>query len=101
MLTKLLGSCRGVSSIGALAALLSTEAFAMNQEGHEDWMSDFPHAIALLEAIPEARPLPSPDCPVSPEMLANNPYEQIPLPQHLCPGKLSPPRSQAYPASTR
>lgn len=101
MFTKLLESCRGFSLIGALAALLSTEAFAMNQEGHEDWMADFPHAIALLEAIPEARPLPSPDCPVSPEMLANNPYEQIPLPRHRCRGKLSPPRSQAYPTSTR
>ena len=104
MFTKLLKPCRGVSLISPLAALLftvSTEAFAMNQEGHEDWMADFPHAIALLEAIPEARPLPSPDCPVSPEMLANNPYEQIPLPRHNCPGQLSPPRSQAYPASTR
>lgn len=101
MFTKLSESRQGVSLIGALAALLSTEASAMNQEGHEDWMADFPPAIALLEAIPEARPLPSPDCPVSREMLANNPYEQIPLPRHRCPGKLSSPRSQAYPTSTR
>jgi hypothetical protein len=104
MFTKLLESCRGVSLISALAAPLFTvspEAIAMNQEGHEDWMADFPHAIALLEAIPEARPLPSPDCPVSPEMLATNPYEQIPLPRHRCPGELSSARSQAFPTSTR
>lgn len=104
MVKKHLETCHGLPLIGVLGALLSTvstNAFAMNQEGHEDWMTDLPHALALLEAIPEARPLPSPDCPVSNEMLANNPYEQIPLPQHRCPGQLLPARSQAYPTSTR
>jgi hypothetical protein len=88
-----------------LAALIfvvsTTNGFTMNQEGHEDWMADFPQAIALLEAIPEARPPPSRRCPVSPEMLANNPYEQIPLPRHRCPRDQSPARSQANPASTK
>ena len=106
MFTKYPESCHGISLIGALAALLlivsnATNGFAMNQEGHEDWMIDFPHAIALLEAIPEARPLPSHRCPVSPEMLANNPYEQIPLPRHRCPTDQSPARPQAYPTSTK
>ena len=98
-------SSRGLSLIGILAAQLliaSPYSFAMNQEGHDgDWMIGFPPAIALLEAIPEARPLPSRNCPVSPEMLANNPYEQIPLPQHRCPREQSPARSQAYPTSAR
>ena len=105
MFTKYLESCRGLSVISVLDALpfiLSTGALAMNPEGHDgDWMTDFPPAIALLEAIPEARPLPSRRCPVSPEMLANNPYEQIPLPRHRCPSDHSPARPQAYPTSTR
>ncbi len=59
MFTKLLESCRGVSLISALAALLftvSTDSFAMNQEGHDDWMTDLPQAIALLAAIPKRGP---------------------------------------------
>jgi len=105
MFTKNLKSCRGFSLIGVLAALLftaSTDSFAMNQEGHDGgWMTDFPPAIALLEAIPEARPLPSRNCPVSSEMLANNPYEQIRLPRHRCPREQSPVPPQAYPTSAR
>ncbi len=88
--------------LAAMLVAISTNAFAMNWEGHDGgWITDFPPAIALLEAIPEARPLPSPDCPVSPEMLANNPYEQVPLPRHRCPKKQSPLRLQADPAPTR
>jgi hypothetical protein len=105
MFTKHLKSCRGVSLISVLAALLfivSSGAFAMNQEGHDGgWMTGFPPAIALLEAIPEAQPLPSRNCPVTADMLANNPYEQIALPRHRCPREQSPARSQAYPTSTR
>ena len=105
MFTKHLEPRRGVPLISVVAALLftvSTDSFAMNQEGHDGgWMTDFPPAIALLEAIPEAQPLPSRNCPVTPDMLANNPYEQIPLPRHRCPREQSPARSQAYPTSTR
>ena len=78
----------------------ATKAFAMNQEGHDNWMTDLPHAIALLEAIPEARPLPSRKCPVTPSMLARNPYEQIPLPRHRCPRDQLPTRIPASPVST-
>lgn len=74
--------------IGILTAALvagTAEARAMNQEGHdEDWIIGFPPGLQLLEAIPEARPLPSKRCPVSTGMLAANPYEQIQLPQHRC-----------------
>lgn len=80
----------------------ATDAFAMNPEGHDGgWMTDFPPAIALLEAIPEARPLPSRNCPVTSEMLAKNTYEQIPLPRHRCPREQSPAPSLAYPAAAR
>ncbi len=98
-------SFRGLLLIGVLVEQLlvaSTYSFAMNQEGHDgDWMIGFPPAIALLEAIPEAQPLPTRNCPVTPEMLASNPYEQIPLPQHRCPRYQSPASSQAYPTFTR
>jgi hypothetical protein len=60
-------------------------ARAMNWEGHDDFMVGFPPGEALLEAIPDARPLPSPDCPVTAEQARKNPYEQIPLPRHRCP----------------
>ena len=58
---------------------------AMNWEGHDDWMLTFAPAFRLEEFAPDARPLPSRDCPVTPEQAARNPYEQIPLPQHKCP----------------
>jgi len=69
----------------AILLLASTPASAMNQEGHDTpWITEFPPGILLLEAIPEARPLPSPRCPVTAEMLAANVYEQIQLPRHHC-----------------
>ncbi|MCB1378038.1 MAG: hypothetical protein KDK89_06685 [Alphaproteobacteria bacterium] len=75
--------------IAVLAVVLgiSNPALAMNWEGHDDWMLDFPPASALREAIPEARPLPSRDCPTTAEQAAANRYEQIPLPRHRCGGE--------------
>lgn len=68
-----------------LVLLWPLPAMAMNWEGHDDWMAGFAPALTLEEHVPQARPLPSRDCPVSPEKAAENPYEQIPLPQHKCP----------------
>lgn len=91
-----------IAVLGASLSTISTAALAMNPEGHDGgWMSDFPPAIALLEAIPEARPLPTRICPVTAEMLASNPYEQIQLPRHRCPIKIKPVRVPTYPISTR
>lgn len=105
MATKRLASRCGMSMAGIFGTLLctvSTAALAMNQEGHDDgWMSDFPPAIALLEAIPEARPLPTRICPVTPDMLARNQYEQIPLPRHRCPKNQLPASLLTYPAAAR
>jgi hypothetical protein len=81
-------ACHSNKMIKVLAAILvlgTSDAMAMNQEGHDGgWMTDFPPGLLLLEAIPEARPLPSARCPVSSAMLAVNPYEQIQLPRHGC-----------------
>jgi len=70
-----------------IALLASTQqAFAMNWEGHDDdWMIKFPPAQAFINAVPEAKPLPSRDCPMGPVARSDNPYEQIPLPRHHCP----------------
>ena len=70
--------------MATLALMGASPAFAMNWEGHDDYMPGFPPAMALMEAIPDAKPLPSRDCPVSWEQHAANPYEQIPLPRHRC-----------------
>jgi hypothetical protein len=59
----------------------------MNWEGHDDWMLSFAPDFTLEAFMPEARPLPPRDCPVTPETAARNPYEQIPLPRHNCPAK--------------
>lgn len=69
-------------------------ALAMNWEGHEGYMEGFPPGEELRKAIPEARPLPSPDCPVTPEMVERNPYEQIPLPRHRCPPREKQPQPE-------
>ncbi len=75
-----------------LAALIllavASPAAAMNWEGHDDdWTGTFAPGLAFEQAVPEARPLPSRRCPVRPEQLAANPYEQVPLPRHGCPPK--------------
>jgi hypothetical protein len=63
----------------AIALLASMQsAFAMNWEGHVDWMSEFPPVQPFIEVTTEAKPPPPRDCSVKP-------YEQIPLPQHNCP----------------
>jgi hypothetical protein len=68
-----------------IALLAGTQpAFAMNWEGHDDWMAEFPPAQAFIDAAPIAKPLPR-DCSLGPVARADNPYEQIPLPQHGCP----------------
>jgi hypothetical protein len=84
---------RAGAAILGFAALIgaASPALAMNQEGHdEEWIIAFPPALALLEAIPEARPLPSRTCPVSAEAIAANPYEQIQLARHRCLGGIRP-----------
>ncbi len=70
-----------------IALLASTQqAFAMNWEGHDDdWTITFPPAQAFMDAVPEAKPLPTRDCPMGPVARTDNPYEQIPLPRHNCP----------------
>ena len=75
------------SALVSLLALLAQAAAvsAMNWEGHEDGPSTHPYDTFLQEVRPDARPLPSADCPVTPAMLAQNPYQQIPLPRHRCP----------------
>jgi hypothetical protein len=62
-------------------------ALAMNWEGHDDWMLHAFPEFTLEALVPGARPLPSPECPVTHEQAAKNPYEQIPLPHHRCPGR--------------
>lgn len=71
-------------ALTVLFLLWPAPVMAMNWEGHDDWWQDFGPAQALKDAIPEARPLPSGDCPVSPQAASRNPYEQIPLPRHNC-----------------
>jgi hypothetical protein len=78
-----------------LLMLCPAQAMAMNWEGHDDWMLDYGMADKLREALPHAKPLPSPDCPVTEKMASENPYEQIPLPRHRCPvpaGRATPQR---------
>ena len=73
--------------LALLLSILATPASAMNWEGHDDWTDTFAPGLVFEQAVPEARPLPSPRCPVSPEQSASNPYEQIPLPRHGCAAK--------------
>lgn len=74
----------------AIFALLAAAqpAYAMNWEGHDDWMIDAPPANALVDAMPEIRPLPPRDCLNGPVATVDNPYEQVILPRHLCPQPL-------------
>jgi hypothetical protein len=69
-----------------IALLAGTQpAFAMNWEGHDDWMTEFPPVQEFIDAMPETKLPPPRDCPVWPVARSNNPYEQIPLPRHNCP----------------
>jgi hypothetical protein len=83
---------RRMKMLIVIALLAGTQpAFAMNWEGHDDWMSEFPPVQAFIDSAPEAKPSAPRDCPIGPVARADNPYEQIPLPRHNCPappGKL-------------
>ena len=71
--------------LAVIALFASTQqAFAMNWEGHDDWMSEFPPVQSFIEAAPIAKPS-ARDCKMRPVARADNPYEQIPLSQHGCP----------------
>lgn len=74
---------RGFAAIAII--VLPAPALAMNWEGHDDWMAGTGPALLFELSRPDARPLPSPDCPVTADKLTTNPYEQIPLPHHNCP----------------
>jgi hypothetical protein len=69
-----------------IALLAGTQpAFAMNWEGHDDWMTEFPPVQEFIDAMPETKLPPPRDCPAWPVARSDNPYEQIPLPRHNCP----------------
>lgn len=79
----MLRHCAVLACLALLGAPLPV--LAMNWEGHEDGPSTHPYDRFLQDARPDARPLPSRDCPVTADMVADNPYLQIPLPRHRCP----------------
>jgi hypothetical protein len=81
-------------SIGKLAliaiaygALMSSPSYAMNWEGHDDWMADLPPAIEFQANAADANlPLrPSDACG---SFTPRNPYEQIPLATDTCSPRL-------------
>lgn len=76
----------------SFAILMPVPSFAMNWEGHDDWMLGFAPAYTLEAFAPDAKPLPSPDCPVTDEAVTKNRYEQIPLPRHNCPDQIESPQ---------
>jgi len=79
-----LGSKTPALMIAILAAGIAPgSVFAMNWEGHEDWMADMPHAIELQAATPETN-LPADDYKDCQQTLPGNPYEQIPLKLRKC-----------------
>lgn len=68
-----------------LGLAFPVQSHAMNPEGHDgSWLDELPYAALLMAAAPGARPLPSRQCLITAEILAANPYEQIPLPRHQC-----------------
>ncbi len=67
-----------------VADFTASPAVAMNQEGHDGFMKDFPPGIEAFGPGPGQFPLPSPPCPVTADMAKTNPYEQIPLERHGC-----------------
>ena len=83
MRTRFYTHCMRIITIITLLAA-AQPAFAMNWEGHDDWMIEFPPAQPFIEAEPKAK-LPAPrNCSIGPIARAANPYEQIPLPRHNC-----------------
>ena len=71
-----------LSKIALIAILASglgiAPSFAMNWEGHDDWMVDLPQAIELQAANPET-PVPRDGYEDCRPAIRDNPYEQIPL----------------------
>jgi hypothetical protein len=82
--------CFGLSPLGFKTMLLilflvsfsgTPMAFAMNWEGHDDWLTEEAHAQALRTTLPKATPIAKafPLCAEREVLHAHNPYEQRPL----------------------
>lgn len=65
----------------SVVIVASSSTFAMNWEGHDDWLIDEAHAQTLHQNAPKAKPLPQPYplCAARAELHARNPYEQRPI----------------------
>jgi hypothetical protein len=69
-----------------LLLLLPVPASAMNWEGKDDWMADMEPAAVYEASAPHASP-PQAACKPLRETPPDNPYEQVPLERHACPGE--------------
>jgi len=60
---------------------VSHSAFAINWEGHDDWLTEEAHAHALRSALPKATPIAKafPLCAEREALHAHNHYEQRPI----------------------
>jgi hypothetical protein len=67
--------------MAVLLVCVAQKTYAMNWEGHDDWMTEQDHAKRLLNSVPHAKPLTSafPSCQEREEKHARNPYEQRPI----------------------
>ena len=72
-------------SIVCLGLIGIEQSFAINWQGHEDWLADAPPALELERHIPNAVPLPPKSAPPQCQKLEDvgvvpkNPYEPVPL----------------------
>ncbi|MFM8746563.1 MAG: hypothetical protein ACKOED_07855 [Aestuariivirga sp.] len=69
----------------SLSLVCPGTAFAMNWEGHDDWMESMEPAVVYEQALPHAAPKPLAGCEDVKPPAADNPYEQIPLGRPDCP----------------
>jgi len=68
--------------------LTISAAQAMNREGHDEWMADFPYAVEFEAQVTPGRRVPREMKPCVPEAMIGkvpaNVYEQVPLRKHAC-----------------
>jgi len=73
-----------LAPVAIICVSISTfPSYAMNWEGHDDWMADLPHALELQAATPVVT-LPQRPLQICRVDIPSNPYDQIPLVTDKC-----------------
>lgn len=79
-----MGTRIAIILIHAALIMVPAATYSMNWEGHDDWLEQQNHGQVLRSVLPKSHIIDLPSCDQRWNELADNPYEQRPLPGKNC-----------------